>query len=237
MEFEARYALVGAFVLASVGLLVFVIFWLSNYSAAAGANYYTVYFREQSLDGLQKDSEVSMKGVKVGRVKRYSISPTNVEEVKVLLELDASTPVKQDTQAVIQRSLLTGWAKIDLVGSTQDSALLTVAAEGEYYPVIPEGSTQLDRLAQSAPEVLAQVTQMTQRVNAILSDKNVKSVENILVNMENISGEIASHRDVINTLFERVELVMNTVNEAGKTLESVMSGVDKSVDEITSNVN
>ena len=66
METEGRYTLVGAVVLAVVALLTLAIVWLTGAADTIAYQTYTIYFKEQSLDGLAVGSPVKMRGIKVG---------------------------------------------------------------------------------------------------------------------------------------------------------------------------
>ncbi|MBN9429089.1 MAG: MCE family protein [Burkholderiales bacterium] len=88
MEPEARYTLVGAVVLALVAAACVAWIWLSQGGGTASFRFYTIHFEKQSLEGLQQGSDVTMRGVKVGRVQEYSISRDNINRVDVIIRTD-----------------------------------------------------------------------------------------------------------------------------------------------------
>ena len=114
MESEARYVRVGLATLILAALLAGGLFWLAGRTGERAQNRYTVYFSDQSLEGLQINSDVRMQGVKVGKVVDYAIQPGQAHQVRVLIQVDARTPVLQGVRAVISRQLVTGLASIDL---------------------------------------------------------------------------------------------------------------------------
>ena len=67
MEPDARHAWVGLAVLALGALLAAGLYWLSGAEQHA-VKRYTVYFEKQSLEGLQINSDVRMRGITVGKV-------------------------------------------------------------------------------------------------------------------------------------------------------------------------
>lgn len=147
MEPEARYTLVGAVVLALIAAVSIAYVWLARSGGAAGYQFYSIRFEKQSLDGLQLGSDVNMRGVKVGRVQEYSISRDNINRVEVVVRVDRETPVSRNTEAVIARNLVTGLARIDLVTPGTPGPELVEVAPGQRYPVIPEGTSDLEQIA------------------------------------------------------------------------------------------
>ena len=96
MEPESRYTLVGAAVLALAALLAAALVWLSGEDGSDHQSY-MIHFEKQSLDGLQLGSDVNMRGVKVGRVQAYKLSPQNINQVDVTIRVGRDTPVSVNT--------------------------------------------------------------------------------------------------------------------------------------------
>ncbi len=193
MESRARYMLVGAVVLLINAILTITLLWLGAQRDDADSRFYTVYFRKFSLAGLQVNSWVTMRGIKVGVVEKMQISRRDIELIKVSLRLQKDTPVKHDTEAVIERNLLTGLASIDLVKSTQESPLLEETAHEEF-PVIPEGRTTLGTIQDNLPQLFDKVSQISNRLNALISPENEKALSETLANLRALSSELEHHK-------------------------------------------
>lgn len=254
MESEAKYTLVGSIVVGIVALVCLFAVWLSN-NGQGSYEYYKIYFKNQNLAGLQTDSDVTMKGIKVGSVDSYGISPNNVEQVEVLIRVNMNTPVKVDTRAVINRNILTGLAQIELTKGTQLSELLTKISKDEKYPIILEGRTELAQLADNVPELLGTLTDLSSRVNSVFSDENVKSITGILNNLEQVSvtikksdknieaiisnlakltGNLEQSTDKFNKLADKADQRLNVtgteLNQAIKDIAEAARTVSKSVE-------
>lgn len=232
MESSAKYALVGLFVFVSAIVFVIALFWLAEVGGSRNTTYYAVYFRNHSLDGLQVDSAVTMKGIKVGTVASYHISPQSVEEVKVTLRLENDIPVKQDTEAVLKRNLLTGLAFIDLVGSSDQSPLRTEIPTGESYPIIPEGSSQLEKIADSIPSVLTEVNSMVSRASAVFSEDNTASIQRSLQNIEAVTTVFAERKGEIDAVLVQLERTTADISAASKSLNTFAAESNESLDRI-----
>jgi phospholipid/cholesterol/gamma-HCH transport system substrate-binding protein len=214
MESETHYKRVGIFVLSGIFLLIISIAWLSHNLVENEQKKYLIFFEKQTLDGLQKDSPVTMKGIKIGTVADYKISDENIQKVKVLINVEADVPIKTDSRAVIKRNLLTGIAKVDIIGGTQNSKL--ISKENEELPVIPEEVTQLEKIADSASAVVEQIENSLSRINLILSDKNIINIENSFSSISNVSAELDKMIPQFSKIAENFSDISTTTNNFSK---------------------
>ncbi len=190
MESEARYIRVGLATLILAALLIAGLFWLSGRAGDKDQDRYIVYFRVQSLEGLQINSDVRMQGIKVGKVADYAILPGEAHKVRVLLQVDARTPVMEGVEAVVSRHLVTGLAAIDLENPPQARAPLTRVLEGEKYPVIPEGVSQLTKVTDNLEELSKTSQEALNRFNNLLSDRNQQAFAHTLANLDSVTGDL-----------------------------------------------
>lgn len=190
MESEARYAWVGATVVALFLILAGSLYWLSGAAERLPTKRYTVYFQTQSLEGLQIGSPVRMQGIKVGRVEDYTILPDRPGTVRVSLEVDRRTPVLEGIQAVISRNLLTGLAAVELTNTGVSRVPLMRVPEGETDPVIQEGVADLSRVAELVEDLGRTGHESLKRLNTLLADDNQKALAATLRNLSALTGEL-----------------------------------------------
>ena len=216
MEPESRYTLVGAVLVALVvaGSLAFV--WLSRAGLAAEFRFYTVYFEHQSLEGLQVGSDVNMQGIKVGRVESFSIDRGNINRVRVKVRVARSTPVSTNTRSVVARNLVTGIARINLDTPGTPGPELDVVPEGEDYPVIAEGSSDLEQITRTANSLVISAESTMNQVGRFLNDDNRKAFSQLL----------ASVRDLAVGLGQRLETVDRSSTALQETARSVQKASD-----------
>lgn len=190
MESDARYAWVGAALLALIAVLAGGLYWLNNSGTGHETHRYVIYFREQSLEGLQINSDVRMQGIKVGKVIDYVILPSQAKTVRVLVEVDARTPVLEGVEAVVTRNLVTGLAAVDLENVWKGGAPLTEVYEGEDHVVIEEGVPQITRFTRSLEELGVTSQEAVGRFNALLSDANQREVAGMLRDLAALSAAL-----------------------------------------------
>ncbi len=209
MEPEAKYTLVGTVVLMLVALLTAAFIWLKEAGGKPGDLAYSIYFENQSLDGLQINSGVKMKGIKVGVVSSFRLSSNRPGTVYASIGVDPSTPVRNNTEAAVERNLLTGLASITLVNPDEKSPLLTAVPPGEDHPVIAEGESEYQRFSQSLARMAIRADDTMRRINSMLSDENRKAFVDILANLNQITAKIDSNMNNLD----------RTVTSTGKAAE------------------
>lgn len=194
METRANHVWVGAVTLALFAALAAFIIWIARLNAASQHDF-DIFFR-QSVDGLSKGSQVSFAGVPVGQVKRIELWSRDPSFVRVRIAVDDDVPVLQGTTATIQGSF-TGVSTIQLQGAVKGAPPITCPAESpraacpEGVPVIPTRKGGLGELLSNAPLLLERLATLTERLTMVLSDKNQKSLENILANTDKITANLA----------------------------------------------
>jgi len=195
MEPDSRYTLVGAVFLVLVGLMVGGLVWLSGDGSDSSYRFYTIRFEQQSLDGLQQGSDVNMRGVKVGRVAAYQLSPANANEVEVTVQVGQGARVSENTSAVVSRNFVTGLARIDLVTPGTPGPELVIAPPGERYPRIPEGRSDLRQIADSIGRLTDTGEAALVGVSELLSQAN----------RDSLMDTVGATRDLLRRLDKRLD--------------------------------
>ncbi len=176
METEGRYTLVGTLVLAVIALMTLAIVWLVGAADQIAYQTYTIYFKQQSLDGLAVGSPVKMRGIKVGVVDSYRFAQGDDEAVSVTARIDEGVPVHTGAAAYIKRNLVTGIAAVEINNGPSNSALLSEIPRGERYPVIAEGSSDLDKVATAISRLAVSGAQVLEKMDTLLSENNQHAI-------------------------------------------------------------
>ncbi len=232
MEPRAKYTFVGSAVLTIAIFIIGFGIWISG-DSSGDKKKFTIYFKEQSLDGLQIESAVTLKGIQVGIVKQIELSKNNIEKTQVIVELENKIPVKTDTRAVIKRNILTGFATIDLAESTNQSELLLESPDEEPYPVIPEGRSELSAFAASLPELVSSVNVLVTRVSDFLSENNRISFTNTLSNVETVSNSLVENNEKFGTIVNDFSQLSTNLKDMSGSINKISKKADRSLSEIT----
>lgn len=231
MELESKYTIAGLFVLVVSVLILVTLLWLSDAGGRRGTKEYAVIFTDHSLDGLQKDSVVTMKGIKVGTVESFSINDDNIEIVQAILRIDKKIPVKVNMKAVVRRNVLTGLAWIDLVGGTQEAMELAEVSD-DSPPVIAEGKSEIDKLASSLPALIKQASETLGYVRELFSEENTKHLSITLQNISDITAKLNNSSKQLDSILNNADTALLRVAKTTEHFEGVASGLNQGVSEI-----
>jgi phospholipid/cholesterol/gamma-HCH transport system substrate-binding protein len=188
MDRESNYVAVGAFVLLVILLAAGFVLWYSDAADGQEQARYESYF-EGSVSGLSEGSSVRYLGVVVGRVAHIGIDPRNAARVRVVMDINEDAPISANTAARLTLQGVTGLLFVDLRPRSPGSKP-AVSVASLKYPVIPSEQSQFDVLVSNLPDVVAKAGEALERINALLSDENIKSVSDSLANARRASAEL-----------------------------------------------
>jgi phospholipid/cholesterol/gamma-HCH transport system substrate-binding protein len=216
MEIKSNNVLIGAFTLAAiVGIFLFLL-WVSGVQLNKQFAYYKIVF-DGSVSGLSESGPVQYNGLPVGKVTDLHLMDNNPNKVVAIIEIDARTPVKEDSVAQLELSGLTGVAFIQLTGGSPESAPL-VAKPDQDYPVIRAAPSSLQDLLKSGPETLQNANELIKELNKLVAE-NQKSVNEALSNLAVMSKALADSSD-------DVTVALKQLSEASRHLNSISRSAD-----------
>lgn len=235
MEANARYTLVGTMVLAVAALLVLGMFWIAGKADDIAYRHYAIYFSNQSMDGLDVDSAVKMRGIKVGSVSKYEFISRPTEAVQVVIRVDENTPVRQGAQAYVKRNVVTGLATIEISNPQGEAALLEEPPKGERYPVIAEGSSDLDKVAIAVSQMAENGAQVLEKMNTLLSDENQERISTTLANLKELSDHLASNKQTLEQAVQGLKDASDEFRFAGASIAQAATRAESSIQGVGQN--
>ncbi len=211
MEAEARYTAVGAGVLLLIAALVASLVWLKNVGGRGDFERFAIHFEQQALDGLEIGADVTLRGIKVGRVEDYALSGATRNQVRVEVRIDRRAPVRVNTVAVVTRNFVTGIAAIALVNREPPGEPLTAVPEDERYPVIGEGRSDLDEIAGRVSKVGEMASTALTNVNQLLDADNRAAVMATVRNLRELSAGLNDRLGALDKTLARVSAAATDV--------------------------
>jgi phospholipid/cholesterol/gamma-HCH transport system substrate-binding protein len=235
MENKSHAMAAGIFVVLLTALLIAMAVWLTrdtgsyqDYELSTG----------DSVTGLQLQAPVRFKGVPVGKVTRIGFDPQVAGNVLVRLAVREGTPITPTTFASLAYQGVTGLSFVQL--DDDDNAQPRVPPGEDGIERLPIRPSQLGRLTESAPAILANVEDATKRLNDLMSDANQKRIALALDNIARAAANTATLTERIQaTLTDRVDPALaampRTFEQASATLRSLQgtaTEVSKAADQI-----
>ena len=238
MEDKLNPTLVGGFVLLLGAALVAGVLWLA---AGVGGGKPTAPYQSiftESVAGLNLDAPVKYLGVDVGKVKSIAIDPDNPRQVRLGLQIEQGTPVKQDSEAVLKSQGLTGIAYVELSGGTAGSPALVAAADGQV-PMIRSKPSLSARLENVMTTVLASVDRTSANLNALLSTDNQAAIQRslndasaLLQTLAEQRGQMASGITDLATTARHAALASAQLGPAVAALKPALAGIGPALDTV-----
>lgn len=236
METEGRYTLVGLLVLLVTSLMTLGILWLVGAADTIAYQNYTVYFKKQSLDGLAVGGPVKMRGIDVGTVADFDFVSNRDEAVAVIARVDTDLDIHQGAEAYVKRNLVTGIAAIEIVNGPHDAPAL-LAREGERYPLIAEGSSDIDKVAVTLAKLADSGEAIMEQMSLVLSEKNQRALSQALANLNTLSAQLAADKnglkDVLTGVREASDefrIASANIGQATTRVEGSLVGVANNAD-------
>lgn len=238
METRAPYVIVGAFVIVILIGIFGAVVWLAQLQFRREGAIYDIYFRG-SVSGLSEGAPVRYKGVPIGRVLSIRLDPENVERIRVRIEVDTGTPIKEDNVAALETQGITGQAFVQITGGSNASPNVK-PPPGKSYPVIASRASQLEEVVSAAPKLLNRAVQLSDRIMLVLSDENRNAIAQTLNNLDVITGTMAKRSedvdriivDAAGTIAELHGMAQNA-NAVLARVNGALNGKDGISDKIT----
>lgn len=221
METKANYVAVGAFVLVGLAGLVIALLWLAGSQYTQEFAYYRTYF-SGSVTGLGKGTLVRYNGIQVGNVSALEFDLNDPKRVIVTLQIDPNLRIHSDSVASIASEGLTGGSYVEIDGGSQSAPILPRTMFGEY-PVIRSKPSTLQELEQSAPQVLAKISRIADRLNDVLSDKNRQAFAQTLANLRDVTATLARHSSDLDKIMSNVAKASSGLNTDIGDLHNVLA--------------
>ena len=220
MENKAHAIAAGTFVLVVASLLIALAVWLTRDTGERAI--YDMSTRD-AVTGLQSQAAVRFRGVDVGKVIFIGFDSKVPGNVLVRISVDTTTPITRSTFGTLGFQGVTGLSFIQLDDTGTD--MVALVQDEANPPRIPLKPGLLAKLTAQGEKIMAQVDQVTARINTLLNDENQKA----LVGAVNRIGDAAGSVD---KLAVRIDSTVATkldpmIASADKTMKSLQSASDE----------
>ena len=168
-------ARIGLFSIAAGLLLVLVLVVFAGLHFWKDRSRYEIVF-DHTVYGLDRGADVYLNGIRVGSVDKIEVLPDDIRKVRVVIEVEAKTPIRQDTKAVLQFAGITGLKVIDLRSGSANAPRLASGGRLE------EGETILDELEKRTRTMLDDTSELMAHANKIAS-----TAEEVVANLDELT--------------------------------------------------
>lgn len=228
METKANYVLIGAFTLLAIFVGLGFFLWLAKVQIDRTYTQYDVVFDQVS--GLGQSSAVTFNGVNVGKVLTIKLDRTDPSKVRVRIEVAASTPVRQGTEATLASQGVTGVAYVGLEGGAADAPRLKLDA-GTGVAEIPSKTTVVQGLLEDAPDLLAKAISVLDDMGRFTTQENADHVATIITNLDEASGRLNTVMDDLTKASASFSAAADKISTFATKLDDVANNANATLDD------
>jgi phospholipid/cholesterol/gamma-HCH transport system substrate-binding protein len=231
MENKSHALAAGTFIVAVAALLIALAAWLTRDTTEQRVFELT---SREGVTGLQPQASVRYKGVSVGRVTTIELDRTTPGNVLVRIAVNDAAPITTTTYATLGFQGVTGLAFIQLDDSGESTQAL--ASSPGTTARIPMRPGLVSRLTDQGTQLLGQLEQASQRMNALLAPENQKNLMGAIGNLGQAAAHVSqlAHRvDQANVpqLIQEGSVVLKNMKETSERLGASGEAVRKSSEE------
>ena len=227
METKANYTLIGVF--AALGFLGVMGFFLAFGKIQFDRQFAYYEVRFDSVSGLSRAADVRFAGLQVGQVTDVQLAPDGDGTVLVRLEVDRDTPVRADSVATVDSSGITGVSFVAISPGSLDAELINDRTD---VPQLEAGRSTIASLTEGAPRVLDETLRVLEQVNQLLGEENQNKVTQILLNVEQSSGEFTRALDSFASFTDTISTATETFAEFSDNLTPILLQAEKTVESL-----
>lgn len=155
---QARF-LTGLFVIVGALIGVVAVVWLGASKYFEKGTMYVTYF-DESVQGLQVDSEVKYRGVGVGNVKSIGVAPDQ-KLVEVVIKIALEGDVEHAIVTQLRAAGITGIVFVELDQRQPDEQVFLPPKEMQSdYTVIPSKPSQTKQMLSGIDQLMQQIAQV-----------------------------------------------------------------------------
>lgn len=209
MENRAHALMAGLFTLILLLGIAFSAWWLSGHREATQP---ILLVAKGRVDGLNTQSQVRFRGLRVGKVTSISIEPSAPHRILVTAQIAKSVPLSTTTSAQLNMMGVTGLAYIQLDEQMVEGQPL-VLAEGQV-PRLMLAPSNFDALSHAATDITSELRDLVHRANHLLSADNTAHFSRTLAHLETGSASLAQSLDQLPKLLTALRTVLDADNLA-----------------------
>jgi phospholipid/cholesterol/gamma-HCH transport system substrate-binding protein len=202
---QARF-LTGLFVIVGVLIGVVAVVWLGASKYFEKGSMYVTYF-DESVQGLQVDSEVKYRGVGVGNVKSIGVAPDQ-RLVEVVIKIALEGDVEHTIVSQLRAAGITGIVFVELDRRKPDEQVFLPPERIKIgYTVIPSKPSQTKQIVSGIDQLIERVSQ---------------------VDLKGLSDQLKSTSRAMETFVAGPEMknILKNLDSTTATLESGLRRID-----------
>lgn len=207
MENKSHAFIAGLFALLFGVVALLAIYWLGGNKE--GTHDYVVVTK-QSVGGLNPQSQVRYRGIRVGKVSDIRLDPEDSSNILISISIRDDVPLTLGTAARLNYQGLTGLAHVLLFETGKSVERLSVNdAKPARIAMVP---SLIEELSESGAMTMRKAQDLMGSANSVLDEKNRASFSATLANLESASSSLKPALDNLNGTLVQVKKLLDDQN-------------------------
>ena len=224
MEPRAHHLIIGLFTIIAFGAALIFSLWLAKSSADREWAYYEIVF-DHAVSGLAEGNPVLYSGVQVGDVMALTLDSENPGRVRVLVRVDQSVPIRDNTKAGLVLANITGSMSVQFSGGTPDRPVLK--GDRDNPPVIVAAPSAFNSLLTNGEQLLAKADLLLTNATKLLSGDNLENMAAIAQNTREATNALITRREQLSALLDRFDAAGTRAEEAAIKVSRVSDNANE----------
>ncbi|MBO7154433.1 MAG: MCE family protein [Campylobacter sp.] len=226
MENKNSYFIAGLFFCLVVGFIGIFLLFMQGYNSKETRDYYIV--TKELPNGIKKDGEVRFIGVPVGHIRDIYFSDPRSATIEIWLSIDENLPIKTDSQAIVERSGISGIAHINITKGSDTARIFNKNERAQ----ISLGEGLLDKIGSRTANLTVSLDKIASKIDEALRQENLDKLINSINKINLLMNVIASDKnlDKIDGIIDNLHVVSQDLNRAD--LDKLAANLDKAINNI-----
>lgn len=226
MENKNSYFIAGLFFCLVVGFIGIFLLFMQGYNSKETRDYYIV--TKELPNGIKKDGEVRFIGVPVGHIRDIYFSDPRSATIEIWLSIDDNLPIKTDSQAIVERSGISGIAHINITKGSDTARVFNKNERAQ----ISLGEGLLDKIGSRTANLTESLDKIASKIDEALRQENLDKLINSINKINSLMNVIASDKnlDKIDGIIDNLHVVSQDLNRAD--LDKLAANLDKAINNI-----
>lgn len=226
MENKNSYFIAGLFFCLVVGFIGIFLLFMQGYNSKETRDYYIV--TKELPNGIKKDGEVRFIGVPVGHIRDIYFSDPRSATIEIWLSIDDNLPIKTDSQAIVERSGISGIAHINITKGSDTARIFNKNERAQ----ISLGEGLLDKIGSRTANLTVSLDKIASKIDEALRQENLDKLINSINKINSLMNVIASDKnlDKIDGIIDNLHVVSQDLKRAN--LDRLAANLDKAISDI-----
>jgi phospholipid/cholesterol/gamma-HCH transport system substrate-binding protein len=220
-------AKVGALFLAAIAIFAYVWFKVLDFNLREGS---VLKARFKSVEGVAKDSQVQMAGIRIGKVRDIQYDPEAGKAV-VVMEINDTykNAIPEGSRISLKSKGILGDKFVVIEPGKPNARKLKAGEEVEMVQEAPDTEKVLENMSVIAQDLQVLTKEARKQV---IDEKGSKKVDNIITNADTVFSDLKDllgrNKDRLNRTIENAESATGDLSQiAGRNKEKINRAVDE----------